>query len=132
MDHVAILRKDWKLIPKILSGDKKIESRWYMAKFAPWDRIKIGETIYFKDSGSKITAKATVDKIIQYDNYSRQELKKIIDTWHGKGGICFVNAKENIFEWAKTRKYCILIFLKDPQQIKPFDIDKKGFGNAAA
>jgi hypothetical protein len=30
------------------------------------------------------------------------------------------------------KKYCILTFLENVQEIKPFDIDKTGFGNACA
>lgn len=40
MDHLAIMNPKRKLIPKILSGEKKIESRWYMMRVAPWDKIK--------------------------------------------------------------------------------------------
>lgn len=45
MDHVAILRKDWKLLPKILSGEKTIESRWYQTKRGSYNKIKEG-TLY--------------------------------------------------------------------------------------
>ena len=45
MDHVAIMKKSWGLIPKILDGRKKIESRWGIHKCSPWgkdiDKIKI-------------------------------------------------------------------------------------------
>jgi len=33
MEHVAIMRKAWGLTDKILSGQKKIESRWYSVKY---------------------------------------------------------------------------------------------------
>lgn len=33
MEHVAIMRKSWGLTDKILSGQKKIESRWYKTWF---------------------------------------------------------------------------------------------------
>jgi len=35
MDHVAIMKKSWKLTEKILSGEEKIESRWYKSKYSP-------------------------------------------------------------------------------------------------
>lgn len=84
MHHVAILRKSWKLIPKILSGDKTIESRWYQARFAPWDRIKAGDVVYFKDAGELITATAEVEKVEQAAHFSDEWLKRTIDLYGGK------------------------------------------------
>ena len=46
MHHLAILDKKRKLLSKILSGEKNIESRWYTQKRAPWDKIKVGDTIF--------------------------------------------------------------------------------------
>ena len=54
MDHVAIMNKSWGLIPKILSGSKTIESRWYKTKRTPWDKIAKGDTVYFKNSGEQV------------------------------------------------------------------------------
>ena len=68
MDHVAIVRKSWKLTDKILSGQKTIESRWYASRRAPWNRIRAGETVYFKNSGEPVTIKADVEKVLQFDN----------------------------------------------------------------
>jgi len=79
MDHLDIMNKKWNLIPKILSGEKKIESRWYMARFVPWGRIKKGDTVYFKDAGMPVTAKAKVSKVLFYCDYTDSELRKIVD-----------------------------------------------------
>ena len=132
MDHVAILNKSWKLIPKIISGEKAIESRWYLNKTAPWNKVKEGDVIYFKDAGMSVEAKAEVAQIVQYEKYDAVTLNKIIDDYYGKGGICFVASKEEVLDWASGKKYCILIFLKNPQKVEPFEINKLGFGNACA
>lgn len=131
MHHVAIMNKSWKLIPKILSGEKTIESRWYQARRVPWNTIAKGDKVYFKDSGSDITALAEVSKVLQYDNYSPKELKGIIKTYGGTGGICFANPAKAL-TWTQSKQYAILVFLKNPKSIKPFSINKKGFGNACA
>ncbi|MDD3170585.1 MAG: hypothetical protein WCX24_03540 [Candidatus Paceibacterota bacterium] len=60
------MKKFWGLTKKILSGEKKIESRWYKAKYSPWDRIKKGERIYFKDSGEPVRLVAEVEKVLQF------------------------------------------------------------------
>ncbi len=130
MEHLAIMKKSWGLLPKILNGEKKIESRWYLAKFAPWNKIKANEVIYFKNSGEPVTVKAEVEKVLQFEDYDDKQLKEILEIY-GKR-ICFNDPLSKVFEWAKKRKYCVLIFLKNPQKIEPFEIKKKGFGNACA
>ncbi len=132
MHHIAILKKEWHLDKKILSGEKKIESRWYKAKYPPWNKIKKGDSVYFKNAGEPVTVKANVEKVVQFDHYSNEQLLEIIQRYGGVGGINFVSPPEEVFQWAKTRKYCILIFLSDHQKIQPFFINKEGFGSACA
>lgn len=131
MDHIAIMNKEWNLIPKILNKEKTIETRWYLTKRDPWNKIMQGDTVYFKDAGCYVTAKAIVEKVLQYDHYSLNQLKEIIDKYGGKGQINF-SSKENALDYTKEKNYAILIFLKNPEEVKPFDIDKTGFGNANA
>ena len=131
MEHVAIMRKSWGLTSKILSGEKKIESRWYKFKHLPWDRIKPGETIYFKDSGDPVSLKAEVEKIQQFSGLTPLKVKEILDQWGQDDGI----EKEKIpefFELFKDKRYCLLIFLKNPEKVKSFEIDKTGFGMMSA
>ena len=87
MDHVAIMKKSWGLIQKILTSQKKIESRWYISRVAPWDKIKAGETVYFKDSGEPVTIKTQVDKVIQFSNLIPEKVKEILDEYGGADGI---------------------------------------------
>lgn len=130
MDHLAILDKKRNLLSKIISGEKKIESRWYKSKIIPWDAINAGETIYFKDSGQPVTVKATVSEVRQF-YLPQTNILEILEKY-GQD-ICFsmTNLPE-LAEWCKQRKYCILIHLKDVEKVIPFQIDKKGFGLMAA
>lgn len=127
MDHIAIMRKSWKLTDKIMSGEKTIESRWYFNRVAPWDRIKSGETVYFKDSGEPVTIKAEVEKILQFSDLAPQRVRAILKEYGGVDGISIKNINK-YYERFKNKRYCILVFLKNPQRIKPFYIDKKGYG----
>jgi len=131
MEHLAILKKEWKLLEKVLSREKKIESRWYKAKYAPWGRIKRDDKVYFKESGGLVTAKAEVKGVLQFSNLNPKKARDILD----KYGISIGIRKEKIPEFVqlfKAKKYCILIFLKNPQKINPFKIDRTGFGSGAA
>jgi len=131
MDHVAIMKKDWGLLPKILNGQKTIESRWYQTKRSPWDRIKIGDTVFFKNSGKPVTIKANVSRIIQFQDLTPSRVKEILLEYGGNDGIG-KNEISIFFKRFKDKKYCILVFLKRPQKIVPFEINKKGFGSQTA
>ncbi len=131
MDHVAILSRRLKLIPKILSGEKGIESRWYKARFAPWGKIGRGDYVYFRDSGGPVEIKAKVKRVLQFDNFSKEKLDWVIDKYGGVGGICF-SSKESAYDFARGKRYYILIFLESVERVNPFDVDKTGFGNATA
>lgn len=116
-------------ISKIISGEKIIESRWYCNKIAPWGKIEKGDTIYFKNSGGPIMATAVVDKILQIEGLNNVKFNDIIKKYADK--IKLIDRKYS--EYYKTKKYVILLFLKDPKSIeKPFYINKQGFGSACA
>lgn len=130
MDHLAILDKKRKLLSKIISGEKTIESRWYKSKVTPWDRIKTGETVYFKDSGEPITVKATVSEVLQF-YLPETNIVELLEKYGEEIGFSSENRKE-LVKWCEQRKYCILIRLKNVEKIPPFEINKKGFGLMAA
>lgn len=129
VEHLAIMKKSWKLTRKILSGEKKIESRWYKSKRMPFGKIKKGEVIYFKDTGEPVTMKAEVEKVLQFADLTPDKVKDILEKY--EKGIRIENIAESI-ERYKNKKYCLLIFLKKPQKIVPFRISKKGFGMMSA
>jgi ASC-1-like (ASCH) protein len=131
MDHVAIMKKGWKMIPKILSGEKKIESRWGINKCTPWGKVKKGDIVYFKNSGDPVIAKARVGKVQEFENFNPQKVMVILKTYGGKDGIA-INDLNTIITWAKNKRFCILIYLESPQPVKPFYINKTGFGAPAA
>jgi len=131
MEHIAIMRKSWGLTQKILNGRKKIESRWYSIKYKPWGIIKEGEMVFFKDSGELVRIKAEVGKVMQFADLTPKRVKEILNEYGKDDGI----EKEKIpefFKRFKDKKYCILIFLKNPQEIRPFEINKTGFGAMSA
>lgn len=126
MDHLAIMKKSLKLTSLILDGKKTIESRWYKQKRSPWNKIKKNEIIYFKDSGEPVKFKAEVKDIIQFENPNH---KQILEQYGKEIGITNIDP---FLQTIRNKKYCILIFLKNPTSVKPFEINKKGFGLMSA
>lgn len=131
MNHVAIMKKSWGLTQKIFSGEKKIESRWYKFKHSPWNKIKAKDVVYFKNSGEPVSLKAKVSKVLQFSNLTSKKVKEILNDY-GKGDGLDKRDIPNFYKRFRNKKYCILVFLKDPKMIKPFKINKKGFGSMAA
>ncbi len=138
MDHIAILRKAKiskgdNLLKDILDGAKTIESRWYVNKVSPWDRIQKGDTVYFKESGGPITAKAKAAKVLQFDNLNNQIIKEIIKSY---GNAISPNTSCEQWDSWITKQikkiYCILVFLNEVEKVSPFNIDKTGYGISSA
>ncbi len=129
MDHIAIMNKKVCSIDDIVNGNKKIESRWYKNRIAPWNKINIGDRVFFKYSGENFTAKAKILKVLQFEKLDNEVFNKIIYMY--TDSILLNNRKYD--EYYKSKNYCILVFLKDAQYIeKPFRISKKGFGISSA
>lgn len=129
MHHIAIMNKSWNLIPKIISGEKSIESRWYQTRRSPWSTIATGDMVFFKNAGEAVVAKAIVSEVMQFEIEKVSDAAAIIKTY-GKE-ICLVN--NNPAMWGKLPKYCILIRLQYPELLQtPFLINKKGFGGPVA
>ena len=129
MHHVAIMKKSWKLIDKIVSGGKTIESRWYKTRRAPFGKIKPEDIIYFKDSGEPVTARATVQNVLQFSDLNQATITKLLKKYGKRIGSEYV---PGLAEQYADKKYCILIFLTNPKFITPFRIDKTGYGNPNA
>lgn len=140
MEHVAIMNKKKGLISKILSGEKSIESRWYVNRIAPWNKIASGDTVYFKESGGLVTATAIVKKVLQFElenlslkNDKVSTVAELVKKYSQQ--ISFSSSDEEVVDWIKRKKkrYALLIFLEQPKLVsKPFAVNKQGFGNSCA
>lgn len=133
MDHVAILDKKGRWLEKMLDGEKTIESRWYVNRVAPWDKVKVGDTVYFKESGRPVSAKAQVTKVIQYEGLDKSRVEEIVKKYGDQ--IAPGMSNKGFVEWVLekgNKRYCILIFLRSVKRIKPFMIDKTGYGVSSA
>ena len=131
MDHLAILKKQWGLLNMIKSGRKIAESRWYKNRVTPWNKIKVGDTLFFKDSGHSVTLKAYVTRIIQYQVEDNNHAINIL-RHHAKDDLGFEQIPPEIKNYIKNKKYAIFIWFNNVVDIKPFEIDKTGFGSQSA
>ncbi len=123
------MKKSWGLAEKILDRRKTIESRWYSSKRLPWNRISRGDIVYFKNSGEPVRIRANVKNVMQFSNLTPRRVMELLKKYGKSDGI----EKPGMFyKLFKCKKYCILIFLSSPEPVKPFNIDKAGFGAMSA
>ncbi len=61
--HVAIVGRD--VAPALLSGLKRIETRFYRHQRTPWGEVTRGDTVYFKLSGGPVLGVAQVSAVKQ-------------------------------------------------------------------
>ncbi|MEA3357220.1 MAG: hypothetical protein U9Q67_02200 [Patescibacteria group bacterium] len=125
------MKKQWGLTRKILNGEKTIETRWYKARYAPWNRIRKGDTVYFKDTGETVTVKARVKKVEQYNNLDAQKIQNILKKY-GHADLGTIGIEDAVLEYVNGKKYCVAIYLEKPQAIERFEIDKSGYGMMSA
>ncbi len=131
MDHMAIMKKSWGLIPKILNGTKTAESRWYKNRIAPWDKIKSGDNLYFKNSGEPVTVKTRAVKVIQYPISNNKEALEIMKK-HAQQDLGLKGIPDEVMGYIRNKSYAIFVFFDSAERIKPFEINKAGFGAMAA
>ena len=71
-----------------------------------------------------MTVKTEVERVLQFQNLTPEKAKQLLNKYDKAIGI----KTEDFYEQLKDKNYCLLIFLKNPETIVPFEIDKTGFG----
>lgn len=117
MKHIAILRQPF--YDMVISGTKTIESRWSMNRCAPFNKIKVGDIIYIKQTGKPVTAKAVAKKVKFYN--LTPEIVEEIRVKYGK----FIGT-DKFEDWQSTlnKKYYTLIWLDKVEKISPIDVPR--------
>lgn len=117
MEHLAIMKKGY--IEKILSGEKKIESRFSKNKIAPYHNIFPGDTVYMQEVGKDVTAAFEVKDVLFFELRSEEDVDRV-RAQYGED-IC---ADDEFWEMKKSARYATLIFIKAPKAIVPFKVHK--------
>lgn len=117
MEHLAIMKKGY--IEKILSGEKKIESRFSINRVAPYGKIAAGDKVYMQEVGKEVTAVFEVKDVLFFENLSEEQVEGI-RTRYGKD-IC---AEDDFWQLKKNARFATLIYVKEPRKITPFKVYK--------
>lgn len=106
-------------IEKILSEEKRIESRFSKNRITPYQNILPGDMVYMQEVGKNVTATFKVKDVLFFECHSEADIDKI-RAQYGKD-IC---ADDDFWELKKNAKYATLIFVADPKTVEPFKVYK--------
>lgn len=102
----------------VINGTKTIESRWSNKKIAPFNKVKVGDTILIKRTSCLVTATAQV-KYVKFYNLTPQLAEEIKIKYGKKIGTDYFDD----WEGYKNKKYCTLIWLENVTNIPPFKVE---------
>lgn len=121
MVHLVYCDDKEKVLEKILSGQKTMVVRGAAGRKIPHSRVFEGETLYFMKKGSaKITAKATVDRVLNFVKLSEDETTKTLE----ENQVRLQLSEKEKERWHK--KCLILVGFKDIVEILPLAFDHQG------
>lgn len=114
-DHIAILHRHY--LDLILSGIKTVESRLTGNTLAPYEQIKPGERIYFKQSSGPFRATALADTVEFYDQLTPAKLRQLYNQYNA----CVCGTEDYWFVTKANARYATFVTLRDvlPTSVGP-------------
>ncbi|MHC4644753.1 MAG: ASCH domain-containing protein [Planctomycetota bacterium] len=117
-NHLVILKKAY--LAAIVSGCKRIESRFTVTRRGYIGRVGPGDRLFLKESGGPVCAVATVETVKSFEKLTPEGIDQIVRRYnHDIGG-----SKEYWAGKANCR-FGMLVWLKDVERIEPVRISKK-------
>ena len=110
--HIAVFERN--LLDKVLNGEKKLMSSFSKDRCVPYDSIDNGDTIFLKEIGGPIIAKAKADKITFYANLNSDKIKIFKYTYSAL--LC---VDDDFWDKEKNSLYATMFTLKDIEDISP-------------
>ena len=111
----------------ILTGKKRVESRFARVKNPPFGLISSGDLVYIKPSGKDIIGEFRVKKVIFFDGLTPQDLARIRKEYGQDLAV-----DKTYWSNRSNCKYGTLIFIGDSSRfitspVKPFKKDLRGW-----
>ncbi len=110
MIHVAILQKLY--LDAIITGKKRVELRLTITRRVPFNAIKVGERIYFKQSSGSFRATAIVNDVLFAEQLNPHKLLKLKRRYN-----CEILGNDAYWKSKQTSKYATLIWLEPVERI---------------
>jgi hypothetical protein len=126
MDHVVYLDSKANELDLLLDGKKTMIVRGATGRKMPHGRVNAGDVLYFINNNAEgvIQAMAQVKSVIHSEKMTEEESTQLIDRHQAKLQL----TPKQVERWAGKR-YLVLVEVSDIKEVRPFKIDKSGYGN---
>lgn len=126
MDHIVYLDTKAKEMENLISGKKTMIVRGATGRKLPYNRVSIGDVLYFINNNAegKVKAKADVTSVFNSDKMTKDESIALVEKQQTKLQLSDAQLKR----WAGKR-YIVLIEIDKIKEIKSFPIDKRNYKN---
>ena len=116
--HLVILAKSY--LEAILSGRKRIESRFSRNKRPPFGLVSPGDKLFLKISSGPVCAVATVAAVKNFENLTPGQIAEIKQQYNH-----YIAGSDAYWHSRANCKFGFLVWLKDVRAIEPVRIHKK-------
>jgi len=116
--HLVILKRPY--LEAILSGRKRIESRFMNTKRNHFGRVLPGDKLFLKLSSGPVCATATAAAVKTFENLTPKQLFKLKEQYNN-----LIGGSDEYWRSRANCKFGFLVWLKDVQPIEPVRIGKK-------
>ena len=116
--HLVILKKSY--LQAILTGQKRIESRFTRARREPFGRVLPGDRLFLKVSSGPVCAVATVAAVKNFEDLTPAKIMEIKKRYNH-----YIVASDRYWQSKANCKFGFLVKLKDIERIEPVRIRKK-------
>jgi len=102
--HVAIVRPE--LVPALLHGEKRIETRFYRSRRSPYGQIAVGDIVHFKRTGGGLFGSTQVTSAKEVGNLTTREFDQLQQRYARR-----VRASAAYWRQKRRSRYGVLIGL---------------------
>ena len=126
MDHIVYVDTRQGDLEKLLNGSARMIVRGAMGRKLPYDRIQLGDRLFFVQNDGKCLARACaeVTMVFNSNQLSADESRQVITGNQEQLQLTPVQVKR----WS-AKRFLVLIGLGEVRPVTPFAIDRSEYGN---
>jgi ASC-1-like (ASCH) protein len=114
----VILKRPY--LEAILTGRKKVESRFGRTRQFFFGRVQPGDKLFLKESSGPVCAAATVSAVKRFEGLTPGRVAEIKEQYDND-----IGGSDEYWQSRQESRFCLLVWLKDVRAIKPVRINKK-------
>lgn len=116
--HLVILKKPY--LEAILSGRKRIESRFTKTKRSAFGRVLPGDRLFLKLSSGPVCAAATVAAVKYFEDLTPKRMAEIRRRYNDD-----IEGSDHYWRSKANCRFGLLVWLRDIEPIEPVRINKR-------